>query len=89
MKLDLNPLDVLKIRKVETMPVHFAKMKLHDWYTLEIEEWIKDKLQGRYSITRLANIDSTDSLKLDMFVGFEDHKEMTYFMLACPHLRRN
>ena len=23
------------------------------------------------------------------FVGFEEQKELTYFMLACPHLRRN
>lgn len=89
MKLDLNPLDVLKKRKVEIMPVHFVKTKLSDWSTFEIEEWIKAKLQGRYSIARLANIDSADSLKIELFVGFEDDKEMTYFMLACPYLRRN
>jgi hypothetical protein len=30
-----------------------------------------------------------EKLKSSLIVAFEDHSEMTYFMLACPHLRRN
>jgi len=89
MKLDLNPLDVLKVRKLEKMPIHFVKTKLDDWHTLDIENWIKSKLKGRYCLSRMPTITSSNSLKVESFIGFEEEKEMTYFMLACPYLRRN
>jgi hypothetical protein len=37
----------------------------------------------------LPHVDQEGKLKSATFVAFEDHKELTYFMLACPHLRRN
>ena len=89
MKLDLNPLDVLKIRKLDQMPIHFVKTKLNEWHYTEIESWIKYKLKGRYCLTRMPSITSSNSLKVETFIGFEEEKEMTYFMLACPYLRRN
>ena len=33
--------------------------------------------------------DKDGNLKSTTFMAFEDQKELTYFMLACPHLRRN
>lgn len=87
---DLNPIDVLKQRKLKTMPPHFSKIKISDYEIFEgIEDWIKLKLKGRYCLVKLPNIDQKGVLKSSHFVGFEDQKELTYFMLACPNLRRN
>lgn len=89
---DLNPLDVLKQRKVKTLPPHFAKCKLSD-NILFLEEdaanWVKSKLKGRFCVTSIPAINETGQLKLSTFIAFEDQQELTYFMLACPYLRRN
>ena len=87
---DLNPIDVLNQRKLKTIPPHFSKTKISDSELFEgLEDWIRVKLKGRYYIAKQPNIDKTGSLRSTIFVGFEDHKELTYFMLACPILRRN
>jgi hypothetical protein len=53
-----------------------------------VKNWIEQKLVGRFSIVSSPQIDSaTGKLKISTFVGFEDEKELTYFMLACPHIR--
>lgn len=89
---DLNPLDVLNKRSLDYIPPHFTKFKLSEdgWsnHTM-VESWIKTKLKGRYSITKTPSIGKEGQLKTATFVAFEDQKELTYFMLACPHLRRN
>jgi hypothetical protein len=87
---DLNPIDVLKQRKLKTLPSHFSKIKISESEIFEgIEDWIKTKLKGRYCLVRSPSIDNSGNLKSTIFVGFEDQKELTYFMLACPNLRRN
>jgi hypothetical protein len=88
---DLNPIDVLKKRKLGYLPVHFSKIKISDGDLFEgsVEKWVMNKLKGRYCITRTPVIDQEGNLKSATFVAFEDQKELTYFMLACPHLRRN
>ena len=86
---DLNPLDVLKQRKLKTLPPHFSKIKITESEMFEgVEDWIKTKLKGRYCLVRYPNIDNSGSLKSTTVVGFEEQKELTYFMLACPILRR-
>jgi len=88
---DLNPIDVLKQRKVKILPPHFAKIKISDGELFEgnIEQWIKSKLKGRFAICGSPSINKEGTLESTTFVAFEDHQELTYFMLACPHLRRN
>ncbi len=87
---DLNPLDVLKQRKLKTLPPHFSKVKVTESEIFEgVEEWVKVKLKGRYCLVRHPNIDTAGNLKTISVIGFEDQKELTYFMLACPILRRN
>lgn len=87
---DLNPIDVLKQRKLKTVPPHFSKIQISDTEIFEgIEDWIKIKLKGRYCLTRMPNLDETGALRSTYFIGFEDQKELTYFMLACSKLRRN
>ena len=89
---DLNPLEVLNKRSVSHIPPHFAKLKLEDQIMFQhgsLENWVKVKLHGRYAIAKQPCIDKDGHLKTATFVAFEDQKELTYFMLACPYLRRN
>lgn len=88
--IEINALDVLKERKVDTAFPQFSKIKISegDWHLTEIEQWIKNKLKGRFYLQKIPSIGSDGKLKPSTFAGFEDHKELTYFMLACPHLRR-
>jgi hypothetical protein len=89
---NLNPIEVLKQRKLSTLPLHFSKIKISDdgFFFIEnnIESWIKNKLKGRYCIVYQPAIDGDGKFKSCLFAGFEDPKELTYFMLACPDIRR-
>ena len=89
--IDLNPLDVLKIRELNSVPPHFSKVRIssNENYDFKILDWIKSKLNGRYCITTYPSIDASNKFKTATFAGFEEQKELTYFMLACPYLRRN
>lgn len=88
---NLNPIDVLNRRELTTLPVHFTKIKVSesDLFDNRIKQWIQTKLKGRFCIVKSPTIDHSGSLKSATFVAFEEQKELTYFMLACPHLRRN
>lgn len=87
----LNPLDVLNQRNIKFLPPHFSKIKVSDGdiFGNQLENWIITKLKGRFCIIRSPSINNEGHLKSSTFVAFEDHKELTYFMLACPYLRRN
>jgi hypothetical protein len=88
--IDLNPLDALNERKMKFLPAHFITLEISDTdiFNPDLENWIKNKLKGRYAITRIPRVDKTGKLKLMRILGLEYHKEMTYFMLSYPHLRR-
>ncbi len=87
---DLNPLDVLQQRKLKTIAPHFSSLAISDNEIFDgIEDWVKLKLKGRYYIAKRPHIDKSGNLRSTHFIGFEDQKELTYFMLACPQLRRN
>lgn len=89
--IELNPLNVLNKRMLDIMPVHFRQIKLglFEFSIPEVINWVNSKLEGRYSITVEPFIDSDGQFRLSTFIGFENQKELTYFMLACPYLRRN
>jgi len=88
--IELNALDVLNQRRIDSMPPQFSKIKVSDadWYDANLENWIKTKLKGRFYLHKTPGIGSDGRVRSLTFVGFEDHKELTYFMLACPYLRR-
>lgn len=88
--IDLNPLNIIKKRKLTSVPPNFLKVQINDFdlFDDDLENWIISRLRGRYSIVKLPFIDENGGLKLANFVGFEDHKEITYFTLACPYFRR-
>lgn len=89
--IELNPLEILREREVKTLPPHFSRIKISDSerYDKNILGWIRSKLSGRYCIVSYPAIDSNDKFKASTYAGFEEQKELTYFMLACQYLRRN
>jgi hypothetical protein len=90
MMIDLNPLSVLKQRKMKFIPPHFVKTKISESFVWDnsVENWVTTKLKGRYCITKFPMIDENGKLKSASILALEDQKEMTYFMLACPYTRR-
>ena len=92
MKLkDPNPLDVLGLRRVTFCPPHFATVDIHRKYNIDraICDWIEDNLSGRYFFGNSIGFDEMKNLNQYNRVGFEQEKELSFFMLACPHLKYN
>jgi len=89
--LELSALDVVKCRKIDYVPVHFAKIKISDKTHIDdqIEHWVANRLKGRYCIYSAPSINHLGAMNTSSFLAFEDKKELTYFILACPFLRRN
>lgn len=90
MNLELNPFSVLNERRLKKMPLHFSKTKIGIDRFLDdsIANWIESRLQGRYCICNLPSFED-NKLSISLFVGFEEEKELTYFLLAYPKLRRH
>ena len=89
--VELNPLNILNQRQLDTIPPHFAKIKVADDVVLfddKMIKWINTKLKNRFCVAKQPSVNTNGQLKLATFVGFEDQKELTYFMLACPYFRR-
>ncbi len=88
-EIKLGPLDILNLRELNFLPKHFVTTPISDRYSQKIINWVRIKLVGRYCICRTPTIDTDKKLRAVCIIGFEDEKELTYFMLACPYIRRN
>jgi hypothetical protein len=44
-------------------------------------------MKHRFYIGRTLDIDSEDKVVPFLRIGFEEPKELSYFTLACPHLK--
>lgn len=87
-----NYLDLLNVRQTDWNPIHFHKTKISISESLNTDDllnWIKVKLNGRFYLNRTPIVTIDNHLKSTLVLGFEEEKELTYFMLACPFLRRN
>ena len=87
-RLEPNPLNICKIRRVEFCPPYFESTSLPLTYNLResIERWIENNLKGRYYVGKnVALIENKFNTNLK--IAFENSKEMSYFMLACPYLK--
>ena len=92
MKLkDPNPLDVLDLRRVDFCPPHFITVDVPRRYNIDraICDWIEDNLSGRYYFGPAIGLDDMRNLTQTIRIGFEQPKESSFFMLACPHLKYN
>ena len=84
-----NPLNVFEVRQVKAAPPHFEYVNLPMKYNLEesLIKWIKQHLKHRFYAGKNVSLDSENKLTQVLTVGFEETKDMSYFMLACPHLK--
>ena len=84
-----NPLDFLGIRRLNIPPDHFEYILLPYVYNIEqsIEKWIVENLKGRFYVGKSLSINDNNQIDRVFKVGFEEHKELTYFTLACPLLK--
>lgn len=84
-----NPLNFFELRKLKVPPEHFEYILIPMKYNLEdaLVRWIEDHLKGRFFVGKALSIDSNKQVEITLKVGFEDHKELSYFTLACPHLK--
>jgi len=85
-----NVLNLFNARKSNTIVPYFEYIAIPYTYNIEesLNKWILKHLKGRYFVGTTIDI-STNSNKVETLikVGFEDSKEMSYFMLACPLLK--
>ena len=84
-----NKLDFYGVRQPHRPPPHFEYIYLPQRYNLEttIQKWISLNLKGRFYVGKGVHIDQTNKVSESLKVGFEEPKELSYFTLACPHLK--
>jgi hypothetical protein len=81
--------DFFDVRRLKYQAPHLKTIDLPHTYNLEkaLDKWIRNNLKHRYFIARTVGVTQQNSIDTVMRVGFEDAKELSYFVLACPHLK--
>ena len=84
-----NALNFFELRQLSVAPPHFEYITLKQNYNLEeaMAKWILKNLKSRFFIGKKVAIDKDNTINTMINLGFEDPKELSYFMLACPHLK--
>ena len=86
----LDPLGVLKLKKLNFIPEHFTKITVSTTVDAELlNQWIEYHLDSRYAIRKSIVVDSQNKMKEIIEVGLENPKEMLLLTLGCPHLNNN
>jgi hypothetical protein len=80
---------VFEARRVDFPPSHFEYAEITLRFNLKeaLERWIENNLKGRYYLGRSVSLKDDNKLDYTIKVGFEESKELSFFMLACPHLK--
>ena len=82
-----NPLNYFKMRRVEYAPLHFKYFSLSSYNpktVKNISEWIELNLNNRYYVGQGIMLDNKNSFVYNTQIGFEEEKEMSFFLIACP-----
>ena len=84
-----NALNFFDMREVSYASPHFEYTHFKQQYNFQdaIQKWITKNLKGRFHIGTTLVLDGHNQYQNNVTVGFEDPKELSYFMLACPHLK--
>ena len=80
---------IVNKRRVKFCPPNFATFEVERTYNLEkaLVNWIEDNLTGRYYFGLDVKLDKEHAFHPVFKIGFESHKEQSFFQLACPHLK--
>ena len=81
--------DFFEIRRLSYEPSHLATIDLSHTYNIEsaISKWIDTNLKKRYFLKKVIGLTKENKIDTVLRAGFEDPKELSYFVLACPHLK--
>tara|TARA_A200000159_G_scaffold20612_1_gene17238 strand:+ start:2025 stop:2303 length:279 start_codon:yes stop_codon:yes gene_type:complete len=81
--------DFFEIRRLKFEPPHLATIDLPHTYNMEsaISKWIESNLKKRYFLKKAVSLTKENKIESVLRAGFEDPKELSYFVLACPHLK--
>jgi hypothetical protein len=83
---DVNPLNVLGLRRVEHCPPHFTKINFDLRVNFKnITDWIFENLDGRFYAAD-AFFDSGEKLGMHKCIAFEIPGEASYFSLLLDKL---
>jgi len=83
-----NPLNLFGKRQVELLPPNFIVITMPTTYNTQdiVIRWIYDHCKGRFYVGKGIILDR-GSIESVIKIGFEDPKESSYFVLACPYLK--
>ncbi len=87
-KKEPNYLNLLGKRQLELLPPSFNVISVPFTYNTHesIVRWIYENCKGRFYVGR--GIEIVDGVVESVVkIGFEDPKESSYFVLACPYLK--
>jgi hypothetical protein len=85
----INPLNFLDLRRVNFPARHFHYTSLNKYspsYVKNLDTWIYNNLNGRYYIGQSLTLDHTNTISYITKIGFEQEKEMSFFLLSYSNL---
>jgi hypothetical protein len=90
----VNPLSLLKLRKLSFIPQHFQTIKTlnpngNKEKLKNLDQWINYHLNSRYAIKNTLMLDHGNKMVEAIEIGIEDPKEIILLSLGCPHLHKN
>jgi len=89
LKNKISPQDFFEIRRLSYETSHLTTIDLPHTYNMEsaISKWIDINLKKRYYLKKSVGLTRENKIDTVLRAGFEDPKELSYFVLACPHLK--
>ena len=84
----VSPLSVLKMRRLDFIPEHFARFTIKDVNRdiKMLDHWINYNLNSRYAIRKTIAIDDNNRMVESIEIGLEDPLELTMLTLGCTYL---
>jgi hypothetical protein len=87
---EINPLSVLKLRRLNFIPQHFKKLHVVNGVDIKlIDQWINYNLNSRYALKKSITLDINNKIIEVLEIGIEDPREITMLSLGCPYLHNN
>lgn len=84
-----NPLNLLDLRRVRFPARHFHYTLLSKYNPnrlSKIEDWINFNLNSRFYIGQYIGLNNDNIIVYYIKIGFEEEKDLSFFLLACPDL---
>jgi len=84
-----NPLNFFELRRSRTLPPFYEYVSIPYTYNIEdsLNKWILQNLKGRFYIGKAIEVTNHNVMETVIKVGFEEGRELAFFMLACPLLK--